>query len=364
MEKQSYISARQAVLILLLTRLPYSTAFIADLHAGDSVQDILLSAPVNFLLNFIFAVPILALMRRHPGKDLLEIADHIGGRPLTAVLGALYLAYFLFQSLLSLECFQQFYINSIIPESQYLSIVIPLLLVSLYASVRGIEGMARCGVFVMVVYLLNVLIIGLTLIPSIHLEYVLPQFYNGPAVFEKALLSVANGNYQIVLLSFLGPFLRGSEKPARIFAWWNVIKAILLFLLQFLIVTVLGPFGAQQTFPVYSLSRQSGLGVFDRLEAVELVGWIVETLFELSVLIYMAYTCVVRAGVNRGRRLLNLGLGALLLVVGWLVSRHVYLLRGITRNPVVTASTILTVILIPLGLLLADTIREKAGQTS
>lgn len=363
MEKQSFISGRQAVAILLLARLPYSTAFIPNLQAGNSVQDILLAVPANFLLNFLIAIPILALMKRYPGKDILEIADHIGGRGLTAVLAVLYMAGFFYLCIWPLDYFQQFYINSIIPESHYLDVAIPLLLVSLYASIKGIEGIARFGAFVLLAYLLDVLLIGTTLIPSIHLENLLPQFYNGPKIFEGALLSQANTDYQIVLLLFLAPFLHRTEKPGRLFARWNIIAAVIVLAVQFLVVTVLGAFGSEQIFPIYALSRQSNLGVFDRLDAAEFIAWIMETIFEISVFLYMAYTCLTRLGLNSHRRLVNFAIAGALLAVGWLVSRHVFVFRNITKSPYVLAGILLFAFVIPLAMLLAGMVRKKAGQT-
>lgn len=362
MEKQSFISGRQVVVILLLTRLPYSTAFISSLHAGNSIQDILLAVPINFLLNFLLAAPILLLMSRYPGKDMLEIADQIGGRGLTVVLGIVYLAGFLCVAVLPIDYFQNFYTNSIIPESRFFGIVIPLLLVCVYAAVRGVEGLARLGMLVLIAYLIDVLFIVGTVIPSVHLEYLLPQLYNGPGVLEKAVLIGANSSFQIVLLSFLAPFLRSHEKPARLFARWNIIAAIVLLYLQFMVVTVLGTFGTEQVFPLYTLSRRSGLGVFDRLEAAELIPWIMETVFEIAVFIYIAYTCLTRMGLNKYRRTVTFVIGAVLLGAGRVTYRRLMQTRYIGDNPWVTAGMILTVLVIPLGLLLADTVRRKAGQ--
>lgn len=363
MEKQSFISGRQAVIILLLAQLPYSTAFIPNLQAGNSVQDILLAVPANFILNFIVAIPILLLMKRYPGKDILEIADGIGGRGLTAVLAVLYMAGFFYLCIWPLNYFQQFYVNSIIPESHYFGIIIPLLAVCLYASIKGIEGIARFGTFVLFVYLFDVLLIGATVFPQIHLENLLPQFYNGPKIFEGALLSQANTDYQIVLLLFLTPFLHSFEKPGRLFARWNVIAAVVLLYVQFMVVTVLGSFGSEQIFPVYALSRQSGLGVFDRLEAVEYIAWIVETIFEISAFLYMAHTCLIRLGLNTYRRTVNFVLAGALLGVGWVVSRHVFVFRNITRSPFVLAGVLTFVFVIPLIMLLAGAVHGKAGQT-
>ena len=54
MEKQSQISARQLIVLMIMLRLPFSTAYYIALNAGQSIQDILFAVPVNFVLNFIF----------------------------------------------------------------------------------------------------------------------------------------------------------------------------------------------------------------------------------------------------------------------------------------------------------------------
>lgn len=359
MEKQSYISNRQLIAMLVMTRIAFSTAYLPGLNAGMSVQDILLAVPANFLLNFIFAVPILVLLRRHPGKDPVEMTRNIIGRPAAALAAVLYMAGFLFQAFCYQSYFQEFYVNSLIPESGYLEIAVPLLIVCFLGSVKGVETIARFGGLAFLIYLIVVFTIGGSLAPSVDLNLLLPQFYSGPGIFLRAVIGGVNSNMQIVLLAFCAPYIKSGTSMGKIYARWNMIAMGFFLLLEFLVVTVMGSYGARQVFPLYTLSLQSKIDVFERLDSVDMIAWILETVFAITFYVYMTTMCLTKLGINGKRRLVNVGVLLALLAAGGLLMKYDYLLKGVAFSPYLTAYTLLSQILLPLLLLTADIVKER-----
>lgn len=359
MEKQSFISNRQLIAMLIMTRLPFSTAYFPGLNAGMSIQDVLLAVPVNFLLNFILAVPILLLLRRHPGKDPIEMAHNIVGPAAAVIFAVFYMAGFLFQAFCYQSYFQEFYVNSLIPEASYLEIAIPILIVCFLGSVKGIETIARFGGLVFLIYLIVVLLIDVSLLPSVNLNFLLPQFYNGPGIFLKAVYSGVNSNMQIVLLAFCAPYIRTGTSMGKIFARWNLIAMALFLMLEFFMVTVMGAYAGRQVFPLYALSLQSKIDVFERLDSVDMIAWIMETLFEITFFVYLTTMCLTKLGVNGKRRAVNFCVLLALLAACGLLMKYSYLLKSITFSPYVTAYTVLSQILLPLLLLAVDVVKER-----
>lgn len=359
MEKQSYISNRQLIAMLVMTRLSFSTAYLPGLNAGMSVQDVLPAVPVNFLLNFIFAVPILLLLRRHPGKDPVELTRNIIGRTAAVLITVFYMAGFLFQAFCYQSYFQEFYVNSLIPESSYLEIAVPILVVCFLGSVKGMETIARFGGLAFLIYLIVVILIDVSLLPSVDPQFLLPQFYKGPGIFLRTVLSGVNSNMQIVLLAFCAPYIKSGTGMGKIYARWNMITMGLFLLLEFFVVTVMGAYGARQVFPLYTLSLQSKIDVFERLDSVDVIAWILESVFVITFYVYLTTMCLTKIGINGRRRLVNLGVLLVLLAACGLLMKYNYLLKSVTFSPYVTAYTLLSQILLPLLLLTVDIVKER-----
>jgi spore germination protein (amino acid permease) len=342
-----------------MTKLPFSTVYISGLQAGRSVQDILLAVPVNFLLNFIFAIPILILLKRHPGKDLIECVKNSMGKPASVLIAIFYLFCFLYSATLIQSVFRVFFVNAIIPEIGYFATAIPILIVCFYCAIKGIETIMRFSGLVLVSYLIILIFLDATLIPSVNLNFLFPQFYSGPQYFLKAVLDGVNSNMQIVFLAFCAPFLKSGTSAGKIFAKWNVFAMLLFWALEFFIVTVLGPFAAKQITPLYTLSLESEVGVLDRLDMVDMISWIFNTVLLTAFFIYLATTCITKVGINKHRRIITFIVTAVIFILAYFGSKSTQMLVNVSFNPYLTAMTVFAQIILPLVILLTDIIKGR-----
>jgi spore germination protein (amino acid permease) len=361
MEKQSYISSRQLIVLLIMTKLTFSMSYYVSLSAGRSIQDVLLAVPVNFILNYIVAIPILILLKRHPGKDLVELAHNILGRAAGIFIAVFYMLCFVFLAIYLLATFHNYYVNFILPESMYYAIAIPLLIVAFYGAVKGIETIARFGSIVIILYLIIVAVIGLSLIPQINFDFLFPMLYNGPKVFLGAVLSGVNSNLQIVFLAFCAPFLKLGTKLGKIYTKWNVIAMLLFLMLEFLTVTVMGPFAAKQNFPLPELALLSQVGVFERLDAVDMISWILNTVLSVTFYVYIATVCLLKTGLNKHRKIITFLIVTVVFAVAYFVTPFFTVLHIITINPLMTVGTLTAIILLPFTILLADLIKGRVA---
>lgn len=361
MEKKSVISAPQLIVLLIMTRLPYSTAYFVSLGASRNIQDILFAVPVNFVLNFIVAIPILLLLKRYPGKDLIECASLTLGKAAGVVIALFYMLCFLSLAIYINTMFEEYFGNVIIPEAGYIAIAIPLLVVAFYGAAKGIESIARFGSVVIVAYVVIVTIIFLSVIPNIDMDYLKPIFYNGPSVFIKAVLSGINSNMQILFLAFCAPFLKEGTKPGKIFAKWNIIASLMFLVLEFVIIIVMGPFAAKQNYPISTLAMQSKVGVFERIDAFDMIAWILETLLMVTFFVYLSVGCVLKVGFNKHRKWIAFFVVAAVFAIAPFFKKHFIYLHAITLSPMVTIITMLAIILIPLLVLTADIIKRRAS---
>lgn len=361
MEKQSTISTWQLIVLLIMTRLPFSTAYYVSLSAGRSIQDVLFAVPVNFVLNFIVAIPILILLKRHPGKDLIECADIICGKAAGIIIAIFYMLCFVALSIYIKTIFQEFFVNNVIPEFSYYAIAIPLLIVAFYGAVKGIETIARFSGIVILFYLIILTIITISLVPSINYGYLFPAFYTGPKIFMNAVINGINSNIQIVLLAFCAPFLKAGTKLGKLYTKWNMLAMLLFFGLEFLSIVVLGPFAAKQYFPLIILSMQSRVGVFERIDAFDMISWILNTILMVTFFVYLATNCMLKAGLNKHRKLVAFLIVAVIFGLTQYLPQYFIALHGITLSPYVTVITLTAIILVPILILVTDLIKGRVA---
>lgn len=367
MEKQSYLAPGQVIMSLVVVRLLFSTTHFISLQAGRSIQDVLPALPVAFLINLLAALPLLALLKHHRGKDPIECAINLYGRGAGIVTGLLYFAFFALNNWMTQTMFQFYFSDNIISEMKLYGILLPLMLLAVYAVCRGVESIMRFGRIVFVVFAAVMLVLTATLIPeirpSVGPRFMLPLFFHGPGIFLKELMAQFNSGMQIINLAFFAPFFRSGVKLGRVYLRWNIIAYIMLAILFTLCVAVLGPFGANQFFPLQYLAAESTLSVFDRLDSLFSMSWMLNVVLEVAVNTYLQTQCIVRMGWNKHRVLLVFLVGILNAVFVYVMVHGARLVYSITLNWYWLGFNVLVIIVLPLILLIGDR-RAKGGKTA
>lgn len=362
MEKKSYISSYQIVLFLLITRILFSNSYQAGLNAGNCIQDILPSFFVNFLTNFIVAIPILMLLRRHPEHDLVECSIKALGRGFGIVIAILYFLFFTSIAAVNTGNFDNFFVNTVIPDVTPYAINIFLIIVCIYGAIKGIESIARVGSVAGVLYLLTLFIVLIALIPYVNLGYLKPLFYNGPKYFIGGSLMNYSLSFQIVSIAFLGSFKCGEKGLSKTYYVWNVITFIVLFLPELYFVTVLGAFGAKQFYPQQALYSLVKINVFERIDALTFIPWILNVVITVTLYIYFAVTCMLKIGLNKYRKIITVITGIIVFFASPFISRHFTMLQQYYTGVVAAVVNTFFVVIIPTFILLADVVSERLVQ--
>lgn len=351
------ISSAQLVVLLVMSRVPFATAYFVGLGDDHSVQDVLPAMPVSFAINFLTAIPLLFLMKLYPGKDPVECARLSLGKAGGYVAAAFYALCFILVASYDVSAFDVYFRNSVMPEMGQMAVLIPMCIVVFYAAIKGIETLGRFGSVVITVYTIVFLSIMGSFASEINPGYLTPLFYDGPSVFLKSLLNGVISNVQIVYLAFCAPFLRKEAKPIRIFAWWNVISSLMIFLAEFTAVIVMGPFAGKQNVPMSALAIQSRVGVFERVDSLDIIAWIFETAFMAAFEIFLSVRCSDKIRRGRFGKLAVLISTAAILFVGPVISKSFLLRRFITLSPVAAAIAAAAVIVVPSIMLICGKVK-------
>lgn len=364
MEKKSYISPVQAVLVLFILRLLFSSSYQSVLNMGNSIQDLLLSLPVIFVTNFIIAIPILILLKRHPGQDLVECTEKAAGRGAGIVVALFYYVFFLANAVVNVGNYENYFTIAVIPDVNSYVTGFLLLIVCVYGAIKGIEAIMRMGSLVAVIYIFTFIIIFISLYSLINLDYLKPLLFNGTRILTKSCIMNYNLSTQIVTLAFLAPFIHQGKGIGKTYAGWNVISIIVVAMLEFNVITVAGAFGAEHQYPLQLLSSLSQISVFQHLDSIDMVSWILNTIITVTIYIYLAVDCLLKAGLNKHRRLLAFVSGAAVFIASPYISRNFEDLQAVMVSGVTSLVMTVFTVVIPIIILMVDLIKGKVVQNA
>jgi spore germination protein KB len=364
MEKKSYISPLQIILMLFTTRLLFSSSYQSALKAGNNVQDLLLSIPFAFAANILVAIPILVLLARHPGHDPVECAIKIAGRGVGTVVAVIYFLFFGAIAALTLGNYENYFTTSVIPDVRVYIVGLYLILVCLYGVLKGIESIARFGGVVAVFYIIILLSISLSLLPLSDTGLLKPILYKGTKLFMQGIVMNFNLSYQVVILAFLAPFIRQGKSAVKTYFLYSLLAFLGLVSLEYAIVTVTGAFGAKQLYPLQLLSSLSHIGFLEELDAVDMVAWILNTVITVTLTTYLAVHCLLKIGLNKHRRIVSTLCCAAVFCFSTLISRDFYGLQMMMVSALAAMILIAAVVVIPLIILVVDLIKGRVVQNA
>lgn len=359
MNKKAIISVSQLIFLLTIARVSFSSDYISAVNPGTSIQDIMVALPAVFLGNFLVALPVLFLLSRHPGHDLIDCSAQVLGKMGGAVIGVLLFAVFVIAAAYNIGPLYIWFNSVVIEGSSGYAVFVPIIVVCVYSAVKGVESIARFATIVFTVYVIISLIVYIPLISKIQLSHFTPMFYSGFGYFEKALLAGIDQSIEILPLAMLAPFLKTGTNLFRTYILWDALSMTIAFVLYFFIIGVLGALGSNQIFPLSTLSQISNLGIFERLDTVDLIAWVFDTVLSTALYIFAASQCVIKTRLRKKRRSVIVAIGVLILAAAPLSADYFLKYFRSIFSPAQMVVTMVIIFVIPLLLLVTDIIRGK-----
>lgn len=360
---KQYISPAQIIATLVLVRLSYSTAYVSHLFAGNSICDVLPSIIVSYIVNFLIAIPILLMLRKRPDCNIVQYARNVFGKTVGIIIGVIYYLAFIYFAITIIGAFNISYSQTITTEANNLILDIMLLIVCVYGALKGMEAIVRFGTMTLMYYCLIILIIMLPLISQIKLDYTKPVFYNGLTIFAKSMFYNYNSTMEIVLLAFMFPFLKKNKRnPVKTYAIFNTISMAGVFILMFMIVTVMGAFGSMQYFPIQTLANVSRLGKIKHLDTLDMSSFILNVILSAVVYIYMATLCLWHSVQDKKRDIIVVITSVIVVVVTWIIFNMPQPVGDFIAFTGISIIVTIAVLVIPIIILVADVIKERLKQ--
>lgn len=275
---------------------------------------IVLLSGILSLIGFAF---IYFLIRKYPGKNIVEIARMISGSLLGTVIGLAFFLFFLTITSLILRQFAESFLLSILPKTPISVIITCFLILLIYACLLGIETITRVAWFFGPYLLLGLVVILLFSMSQADLQHLAPILGTGPVPLLKA--SVVNTSLfsEILLFGLIAPLI---TKKSKIFGVgvYGILIAILINIAIVAIVVLVFNYvsAAKQIFPVFQLARLISVEEFlQRVEAVFVFLWFFTAAIQLSALFYGTVTSFAQAFRIKDYRPLSIPIAVLMFIL-------------------------------------------------
>lgn len=122
---------------------------------------------------------------------------------------------------------------------------------------------------------------------------------------------------------------------------------------------MLGPFATSQFYPLRAISAQSAISVFDRLDSLYNIAWMLDSLLTVMLYTFLQVNCLTRLGLNKHRRIMVVVVGAVNVVAACVVENFPVMLRSIGLNWYFTGFNVFALVLFPLVLLIGSLAKGK-----
>lgn len=278
----SRISNRQLVIAFLACRLSAEMTTIPGemvRYGTDRFIVILLAKLVVALLY----LPVIFVTLKFSGDSVITAAMRKNKAfGITAgVIMSVLLAITAVQTVLSL---QHYVTDTLLNNIVTVSGIAVITAAAVYGAVKGLSAVTRSSVFAAAIFGLLIFLIGVTMWDKAEPEYLYFSLANDRHYFLKSLISEISMNSEILIFAVITDELR--RKPYRTVLYYLPVFLVLLELLNLLYNLILGPYLSKVEYPLYIIASLSDIVLFQRLDGIDAIVWLMCGIIKASLLIY------------------------------------------------------------------------------
>lgn len=280
-EKIGKIEAVCLMLIIVVNEMIINVPnmIILNTKTGSTLNMVFVS-----ILAVVFTYTVCKLFKPFYGKDILDVAEYVGGKTLKIILGILFVLFFVFLSSINLRYFANslkvIYFNT----SPLVYILLFFLIPALYINKYGLRAISGVNLVFFPIIIASFIFLLISSYDTFTMVRIFPILGEG---FSKTFLTGTSNIFSFTGLAFIY-FLPALLKDSKDFKKVSVISIIISAICLLLsVVSLLMAFPAitktDETLSVYLLTRLVELGDFlERLDAMFIFIWIIAHISFLS----------------------------------------------------------------------------------
>lgn len=356
MQTKAEITAFQFYTILFLSRIFSLVTYISGIRDVLSTSAEILSVVIMSAILFISVIPAALLLKKDNGTSILTRAECISPS-FSKLLCVIYLMFFIYKGITTASRFELLLGSVMFPETNVQFFVAILLVAAVFCALRGIEALGRASVIFLVPVLFAFGFVFLSLADDFDILNLSAIYKNeAKGILDGAVYSASRTN-EAAVIPLMIPFVK-RHRSKHLFIWTGVISAIII-LTEVMISGVLGGFGENQLFNMYSLSVIAKLGFIERMDAIISCIWMICSALKLA-LTFFVCNILLSSLTDKSRPKLYITLSAAVVFAGMMViSLSIVSFAQLIRIPLMTIFYTATAIVIPLIIIFAEKSKEK-----
>lgn len=356
MQATAKITPFQFYSVLFLSRVFSLVTYVSSIRGTLSTSGEVVAVLIMTAILFITSIPTALLIKKDSQSSILTRAACISPI-MQKVICVIYLAGLIYKGIITAARFELLLGSVMFPETNVQFFVAILLIAAAFFAYRGIEAIGRSGVIFLVPVLFALIFVFLTLTDDFDMLNFSAIYTNETMSIIDAAIYSASRTGETAAIVLLLPFVK-DHKPKHLYIWLSAISAVII-ITEIMISGVLGGFGENQLFNMYSLSVLAQYGFIERMDAIISCIWMICAAVKLAVVFYLCKT-VLNALVKKNRMITYISASTVIIFIGMmLISLSIVNFAHVIRSSLTIVFYFLIVVLIPLAVIVAEKIKEK-----
>ena len=282
---------------------------------GEAERDMWISIIAAILL----AIPVYLMYARvltlFPGKDLFEILELNFGKFFGKLISLLFIWFAFHLGALVLRNFGEFIISVALPETPMIVPIIIFGLLCIWGAKAGIETIAKCSEYFLLIVMFLIILFGLLSIPNMDMDNLMPIMGNGLRKALAGLLSSFTFPFgETVVFMMVFSALQNKKSAYKVYIHALLLAGIVVVYIVVRNMLVLGPATLKAVyFPSYSTISRVNIGNFlQRMELAVTIVFILSGFIKIVVCLLAATKGVARVLGFDDYRILVMPIGLLM----------------------------------------------------
>lgn len=281
------------------------------------------------------------IIRSKTGMDLISFSQSlpVGVRYFSAIV---YSIYFVWITVYVLISYCDMFVRVINPSAWKYAIAFLVLAAGIYSACKGLEGTTRCGIFFFAFAVIALLIIFCGNISKFDFEV------NNPILndYKGSVVNSVSEFMQFGFTALIFGVLAGRTKNFKVkhYMFLMIMLAVVAMSAVFFIWFVLGRYGANADYQMYSLSKASEIMSSGGIDSI----FLVLTTIIIFLFVAIGLICTARSAGAEGCNYLKISFGVIVFVLFVCAEKYRYTKEILTSPMLFNIFTLITAVVLPI----------------
>lgn len=359
------VNGRQIGVLVYLYTIGSTVLIIPAGLASAAKQDAWLGGLAGVAIGAVVLGLYAYLWRQHPGKTFVGICTAVLGKWVGTLLSVVFMLYSVVGASTVLFYVGNFYGIHFLPHTPFLMLTALFAFIVVMGVRLGLETIARASELMMPWFLIQFVVLAVTLAPSIEADKITPVFESGwKPIFWAGITFADTACLPVLFLFAVFPRADDAVKARKSMYVAALVGGLSVVLVTLLCILILGQdITTRSMFPSYALVKKINIGnFFQRIEVVMAGLWFITTYMRTTFYFYGWVTSLSEILKLKNYRTVTLPCGIILVALSNVVYPDVVYMQD--WDSIVYPPYMMTLgIIVPILLGVGGALKKRFGPT-